>query len=172
MLRRGQVSVKLLFPASTLPDFVPETKFFQDAKSLAARHLAKCHAALVSRGVKSTSSVETGNDIAGNIMEVVEREPVDMVAISTPGISGWHPLIIGSIAEKVVKLVQCPILLLHSAKPDASDEIPARHSAKRWLGKTDGRGNCFECNECCRRHTAQPDAEAGRGHRLERAHQR
>ncbi len=34
--------------------------------------------------------------------------------ISTHGISGWRPLVFGSIAEKVVKLVQCPILLLRS----------------------------------------------------------
>jgi nucleotide-binding universal stress UspA family protein len=34
--------------------------------------------------------------------------------------SGWHPMIFGSIAEKVVKLVQCPLLLLRSVKA-ASD---------------------------------------------------
>jgi nucleotide-binding universal stress UspA family protein len=126
------VHVIPMFPASTLPDFVPETQFLQDARSLAERHLAKCHAALAARGVKSTSSVETGNDIAGKIMEVIDREHIDMVVISTHGISGWHPLVFGSIAEKVVKLVQCPLLLLRSAKPDASGEIPAAHSTKWW----------------------------------------
>ena len=50
-------------------------------------------------------------------MDVVEREHIDMVVISTHGISGWHPLVFGSIAEKVVKLVQCPLLLLRSARP-------------------------------------------------------
>ena len=93
---------------------------------------AKCHAALAARGVKSTSSVEVGNDIAGNIMEVVEREHIDMVVISTHGISGWHPLVFGSIAEKVVKLVQCPLLLLRSAKPDAGEEVSAGRSTKWW----------------------------------------
>jgi len=120
------------FPASTLPDFVPETKFLQDAKSLVERHLAKCHAALAARGVKSTSSVEVGNDIAGNIMEVVEREHINMVVISTHGISGWHPLVFGSIAEKVVKLVQCPLLLLRSAKPDAGGKVSAGRSTEWW----------------------------------------
>jgi len=126
------VHVIPMFPASTLPDFVPETKFLQDARSLAERQLARCHAALAARGVKSTSSVEVGNDIAGNIMEVVERKHIDMVVISTHGISGWHPLVFGSIAEKVVKLVQCPLLLLRSANPDASGKIPAKRSTKWW----------------------------------------
>jgi nucleotide-binding universal stress UspA family protein len=82
--------------------------------------------------VKSTSSVEVGNDVAGNIMEVVEHEHIDMVVISTHGISGWHPLVFGSIAEKVVKLVQCPLLLLRSAKPDADGKIPAGRSTEWW----------------------------------------
>ena len=121
-----------MFPASTLPDFVPEAKFLQDARSLAERNLAKCHAALAAKGVKATSSVELGNDVAGNIMEVVEREHIDMVVISTHGISGWRPMVFGSIAEKVVKLVQCPLLLLRSATPDASGKMPEGHSTKWW----------------------------------------
>ena len=111
------VNVIPIFPSSTLPDFIPETKFLEDARSLAEQELAKCHTALEAKGVKSTTSIEVGNDVAGNIMEVVEREHIDMVVISTHGISGWHPLVFGSIAEKVVKLVQCPLLLLRSAKP-------------------------------------------------------
>ncbi len=121
-----------MFPASTLPDFVPETKFLEDARSVAERHLAKCHAALAARDVKSTSSVEVGNDIAGNIIEAVEREHIEMVVISTHGISGWHPLVFGSIAEKVIKLVQCPLLLLRSAKTDASGKVSVERSVEWW----------------------------------------
>jgi nucleotide-binding universal stress UspA family protein len=126
------VHVIPMFPTSTLPDFVPETNFLQDARSLAERHLAKCHAAFAARGVKSTSSVEVGNDIAGSIMEVAEREHIDMVVISTHGISGWHPLVFGSIAEKVVKLVQCPLLLLRSSKPDESSKTRSEDSGEWW----------------------------------------
>ena len=111
------VNVIPVFPTTTLPDVIPESEFIQETRTFAEQHLAKCHADLAARGVKSTSSVEVGNDIAGTIIEVVEREHIDMVVISTHGISGWHPLVFGSIAEKVVKLVQCPLLLLRSAKP-------------------------------------------------------
>ena len=104
-------------PTTTLPDLIPEAEFIREARSFSEEHLAKCHAVLVARGIKSTSSVEVGNDIVGTIMEVIDREQIDMVVISTHGISGWHPLVFGSIAEKVVKLVRCPLLLLRSAKP-------------------------------------------------------
>ncbi len=107
-----------MFPTTTLPDLVPEGEFLQEARTLAEDHLAKCQATLRAKGVKSTSSIEVGNDVAGNIMEVVERDHIDMVVISTHGISGWRPLVFGSIAEKIVKLVKCPLLLLRSANPE------------------------------------------------------
>jgi nucleotide-binding universal stress UspA family protein len=126
------VNVIPMFPTTTIPDLVPEGEFLQETRSFADKHLAKCHATLAAMGVKSTSSVEVGNDVAGNIMEVVEREHIDMVVISTHGISGWHPLVFGSIAEKVVKLVQCPLLLLRSAKPDSSVKTRSERSMEWW----------------------------------------
>ncbi len=126
------VHVIPMFPTTTIPDVIPEGVFIEQASKNAEQHLTKCKAALAGRGVKSTSSVEVGNDVAGNIMEVVEREHVDMVVISTHGISGWHPLVFGSIAEKVVKLVQCPLLLLHSAKPDTEIKTSSGRSMEWW----------------------------------------
>jgi nucleotide-binding universal stress UspA family protein len=126
------VNVIPFFPTTTLPDLIPEGEYIQEARTFAERHLAKCHAALLARGVKSSSSVEVGNDVVGNIMEVVEREHIDMVVISTHGISGWHPLVFGSIAEKVVKQVQCPLLLLHSAKPETGTTIPSGRASEWW----------------------------------------
>jgi nucleotide-binding universal stress UspA family protein len=65
-------------------------------------------------------------------MEVVEREHIDTVVISTHGISGWHPFVFGSIVEKVVKLVQCPLLLLRSAKPEIGAKIPSGRASELW----------------------------------------
>ncbi len=53
-------------------------------------------------------------------MLVIEREHIDMVVLSTHGISGWRPRVFGSTAEKVVKRVQCPLLLLRSVDPAAN----------------------------------------------------
>jgi nucleotide-binding universal stress UspA family protein len=126
------VNVIPFFPVTTLPDFVPEEAFLKEARMHAEKHLSKCLAVLTSRGVKATSTVEVGNDIAGNIMEVVDHEHIDLVVISTHGISGWHPLIFGSIAEKVVKLVQCPLLLLRSAKPESGVKSSSGTSTEWW----------------------------------------
>ena len=74
------VNVIPMFPTTTLPDLVPEATFIQEARTFAERHLAKCHAALLAKGVKSTSSVEVGNDVVGNIMEVVVARTAVQVA--------------------------------------------------------------------------------------------
>ena len=126
------VNVIPFFPTTTLPDSIPEADYIQEARVFAERHLAKCCAALLAREVKASSSVEVGNDIVGNILKVAEREHIDMLVISTHGISGWHPLVFGSIAEKVIKLVQCPLLLLRSAKPDTSATISSGRSMEWW----------------------------------------
>jgi nucleotide-binding universal stress UspA family protein len=90
--------------------------------------LATCDATLVSKGIKASSSIEIGNDVVGNIMLVIEREHIDMIVISTHGISGWRPLVFGSIAEKVVKQVQCRLRLLRSVEPAASCAAPTPQS--------------------------------------------
>jgi nucleotide-binding universal stress UspA family protein len=126
------VNVIPFFPTTTFADFAPEEAFLKEARAQAEQHLAKCHAILTGRGIGSTTTVEVGNDVVGNIMEVVDREHIDLVVISTHGISGWHPLIFGSIAEKVVKLVQCPLLLLRSTKPDSDMKTPSARSMEWW----------------------------------------
>jgi nucleotide-binding universal stress UspA family protein len=126
------VNVIPFFTTTTFPDLIPETKFLEEARTFSETHLAKCHAALKARGIKSTTCVEVGNDVVGSIMEVVEREHIDLVVISTHGISGWHPLVFGSIAEKVIKLVQCPLLLLRSAKPETGVKNPSGRSIEWW----------------------------------------
>jgi nucleotide-binding universal stress UspA family protein len=126
------VNIIPLFSTFTSEYSVPQVQFQQEEKTRAEKHLAKALAALTNRGVKAGSSVEVANDIAGCIMEVLEREHADLVVISTHGISGWHPLVFGSIAEKVVKLVQCPLLLLRSPKPETGVKTLSGRSMEWW----------------------------------------
>jgi nucleotide-binding universal stress UspA family protein len=111
---------------------IPDDALRRKMGARAERLLAKCQSALAARGVTSSYSVEFGNDVSGTIIDVAEHEHVDMVVISTHGISGWHPLVFGSIAEKVVKLVQCPLLLLRSVTPETHSPSPSNRSMEWW----------------------------------------
>ena len=116
------LNVTPVLQAGTDTDFFPQTTFAEEVRTHAEQRLDACVALLVSRGIQATANTESGNDVAGNIMMVIEREHIDMVVLSTHGMSGWRPLVFGSIAEKVVKLVQCPLMLLRSLKPLAPSE--------------------------------------------------
>jgi nucleotide-binding universal stress UspA family protein len=126
------VNVIPLLVMTTAEYSVPDVSLPEKMKVRAEQLLGKCSASLKTKGIKATTCVEVGNDIAGSIMEVVEREHIELVVISTHGISGWHPLVFGSIAEKVVKLVQCPLLLLRSAKPDPDLKTPSSRLMEWW----------------------------------------
>ncbi|MGD0632336.1 MAG: universal stress protein [Terracidiphilus sp.] len=126
------VHVIPMFPATTLPDFIPETKFTEEAIKVAERHFAAVVADLSGKGIKVSSSVEVGDDVASSIMEAVESEKADMVVISTHGLTGWHPLFFGSIAEKVIKLVSCPVLLLRTPKPVSSAKVTSERLMEWW----------------------------------------
>jgi nucleotide-binding universal stress UspA family protein len=104
-------------------DFFPETAVLQERTETIEQKLDTCKEQLERQGVRTTVSIETGNDIVGNLMLVLKREEADLIVISTHGLSGWRPVILGSIAEQVIKLANCTLLLLHSvAHPDASRE--------------------------------------------------
>ncbi len=126
------VNVIPAFPNVSLPDVISEAGIIERAKKEADERFAVSQAALQAKGITATSCVEVGNDIAGSILEVIEREHIDMVVISTHGLSGWYPLVFGSIAEKLVKLVQCPLLLLRTPKPESSAKVPFGRSMEWW----------------------------------------
>ncbi len=119
--------LKLLHIIPTAPDFngsdfFPETSVLQEARADIEEKLAGYTTSILARGIKASSSIEIGDDVADTIALVIEREHLDMVVISAHGMSGWRPMIFGSTAEKVIKLVQCPLLLLHSAEPATMSE--------------------------------------------------
>lgn len=99
------------FPESPLPY---DVTFLEESKARAEQTLASYVGPLMAKKVKASSSVEIGNDVAGNIMMVIKGMHIDLLILSTHGISGWRPLIFGSIAEQLVKHVECPLLLLRS----------------------------------------------------------
>jgi nucleotide-binding universal stress UspA family protein len=103
-------------------NFYPEREAlqasFRDAKTRVNELVKRVRAA----GLEAGCGVETGNDVVGNILLVLKREKADMLVISTHGVSGRRAAVFGSIAEKLVRLVECPLLLLRAAKPAAQKQ--------------------------------------------------
>jgi nucleotide-binding universal stress UspA family protein len=103
-----------------------------DARKEAEDRLAVSKAALATKGIKVNFSVESDSDIAGGILDVVDREKADLVVVSSHGTTGWHPLVFGSIAEKLVKLVHVPLLLIRTEKPASSVKLKSGRLMEWW----------------------------------------
>ena len=119
-------------PVVALPEGVTEASIVDAARKQAESHLATSKKFIDGKGITVKTSVEVGYDVAGTILETIEREKVDQVVISTHGCSGWYPTVFGSIAEKIVKLAPCPVLLLRTPKPKSSAKVTSSRLMEWW----------------------------------------
>jgi nucleotide-binding universal stress UspA family protein len=61
---------------------------------------------------RATSDVITGVS-AMSIVEYAQDQDIDLIVMGTHGRTGMAHLLIGSVAERVVRLAHCPVLTVH-----------------------------------------------------------
>jgi nucleotide-binding universal stress UspA family protein len=71
--------------------------------------------------IETRSIVSTGNP-AGEICRIAGEENVSMIVMATHGQSGWKRLLVGSVAEKVVRCSPCPVLTVPQPDPSRGDD--------------------------------------------------
>jgi hypothetical protein len=57
---------------------------------------------------------------------VAEHEKADLIVIASHGATGWNRFVLGSVAEKVVHLASCAVLMLRAHHETAKDAASAR----------------------------------------------
>lgn len=123
--------VLLLHVVPFIPDLpsgislMNETAYENDLLDNARAKLTEISAALESAGVNSRSAIGMANEAGEEIIRQVESAGADLVVIATHGMTGWRKIAYGSVAEKVVKEVQVPVLLLRIKGEAASEEKAA-----------------------------------------------
>lgn len=120
------------YASVSLPATVSQESLVEAERKAANERFAASKTALGAKGVKCAFSVEVGSDVAGTILDAIEREKADLVVFTTHGLSGWYPQVFGSIAEKLVRLVQCPVLLLRTSKPASSARVSVGRMMEWW----------------------------------------
>ena len=108
--------------------FFHEGEYEQELHKCAQKRLDEMVRALEGRGIKARSEVGTANDVSMELLRIAEHNDVDLIVIATHGMTGWHKLAFGSVAEKVVRLAACPVLVLRAqpeAKPRETLKIPS-----------------------------------------------
>jgi nucleotide-binding universal stress UspA family protein len=126
------VHVIPMFPSTKVWDFVPETEFIEGTTRKAEASFAACQADLATMGIKVSFGVRVASDVVAAILDVIKRERIGLLVLPTHGITGWHPLAFGSIAEKLVKLANIPVLLIRTPDPASKTNAQPGRLKKRW----------------------------------------
>jgi universal stress protein A len=75
--------------------------------------------AIVAKRVPKRLKVRTlighGN-AAHEILRLAKEEKVNLIVIATHGHTGFHHLVVGSVAEKIVRLAHCPVLAVRETR--------------------------------------------------------
>ena len=61
-------------------------------------------------------SMVVHGEAAHEIVRVSNEEGADLIVLSTHGESGWRHRIFGSVPDKVIRLAECPVLMIHMVK--------------------------------------------------------
>lgn len=119
----------LLFEAVPVPvqpglEYAP---LLADLKSEAERYVGALTKQLVAEGVKARGFVRVGGEAAG-ILDVAKEEKASLIAMATHGRTGLSRFVFGSVAEKVLRASEVPVLLVRSYRTAAvgADRTPVQ----------------------------------------------
>jgi nucleotide-binding universal stress UspA family protein len=82
----------------------------------AADYLDGVVAGLRARGMHARFVVEVAPGAAMGLLQAAEREQVDLIALATRGLRGFERFLLGSVADKVVRGAEQPVLVVPPAR--------------------------------------------------------
>ncbi len=109
-------------PGSSIPEAIlePTDETTRDLSGPSDRPLVAWKARAEGMGVRSVEAATSIGDPAQEIVEFTRRNGVDAVVIGTHGRTGAAQVVLGSVAEKVVRLAPCVVV---SVGPEAARRL-------------------------------------------------
>jgi nucleotide-binding universal stress UspA family protein len=101
-------------PPYPIEGYVPasvSSSFIEDLERQATQDLAQLLPDAATAGVEVVRLVAVGTPYR-KIIEVAESEQVDLIVMATAGRTGFSHLVMGSIAERIVRTAACPVLTI------------------------------------------------------------
>ena len=99
------------YPIEGYVPFSVSSSFMEDLERQATQDLAQLLPDAATAGVEVVRLVAVGTPYR-KIIEVAEAEQVDLIVMATAGRTGFSHLVMGSIAERVVRTATCPVLTI------------------------------------------------------------
>jgi len=72
------------------------------------------------KGIRVRALVRRGSP-ADEIVSVADEEKADLIILATHGLTGWRSHIFGSVAEKVLRVARCPVLVKRVQTTEAAN---------------------------------------------------
>jgi nucleotide-binding universal stress UspA family protein len=92
-------------------DVLIPTDIVAPVKEAAEKAVEELVADLASKGISASGRAVLG-DASGAILRDAEEIGADMIVMGTRGLTGLKHVLLGSTAERVVRLAECPVLTL------------------------------------------------------------
>jgi nucleotide-binding universal stress UspA family protein len=116
-------AIYLPVPVVSEPVLLAEGRVLEEAARVASEYLERVEAQLTEKGHRVRTVVDE-RPPAEAILHVADREKVDLIVMSTHGRSGLSRLMMGSIAESVLRNTHRTVMLVKPFHP-AVTEHPA-----------------------------------------------
>jgi nucleotide-binding universal stress UspA family protein len=88
--------------------------FYEDLRSQATAQVDKLAQEVAAEGVEATG-IALQEPAAVAIAAQAESLPVDLIVMGTRGLTGLKHVVLGSVAERVVRTAPCPVLTVKAA---------------------------------------------------------
>jgi nucleotide-binding universal stress UspA family protein len=105
-------------PPYPIEGYVPpnlSTTFLEDLERQASQDLAQVVPEAEAANVEVARLVTVGTPYR-RIIDTAEAQQVDLIVMATAGRTGFSHLLLGSIAERVVRTASCPVLTIRPRK--------------------------------------------------------
>jgi nucleotide-binding universal stress UspA family protein len=113
--------VPMVIPATGMPVYVDIYKGQEDTAREKLRQIASKRL----QGIKYELLTHMGEP-AGSVLRTARRQAADLIVMATHGRRGFSRVLLGSIAEMVLREAPCPVLCVRRGEPD-------KNLVARWM---------------------------------------
>jgi len=107
------LQVVAFMPIYGAPELVVPFVVDEKQQEAAEKYLTRLAEELKKSGLKVTTKVKVGMQVAAEIIDCAKESGVDLIVMCTHGRSGITRWVLGSVAHKVLTRAETPILLVH-----------------------------------------------------------
>ena len=131
LARHYDASLHLLHVDPPMPVMAPygeipvDARMFEEQREVAEAELAKAGERARAGGLTVETTMKGGHP-AREILALADRAQADMLVIGTHGRGGVEHLLLGSVAEKIMRKAACPVLVVPPGAPGDSDALFSR----------------------------------------------